>query len=218
MRPKLYRMAALFTLAAAIAFPRVLLDRDVNGSSAEKTAKVLAAAEEHGELRFKPSTLANNPAASYPGRNLAAKGVTIGQIFGHPYDWLYQSWRSSMGVYGYMNAFAPDVLYWLVSVGLLLCLAGAVRHGFREGVFRRDAFVACCVASLVVLSSIVHSWAYDFQPQGRYLMPIAALLAALALAHPVLLRSRMMSAGLAVSYLASLFSFLFFAIPILASR
>lgn len=218
LRPKLYRMAALFMLAAAVAFPRVLLDRDVNGSSAEKTAKVLAAAEKHGELRFKPSTLANNPAASYPGRNLAAKGVTIGQIFGHPYDWLYQSWRSSMGVYGYMNAFAPDVLYWLVSLGLLLCLAGAVRHGFREGVFRRDAFVVCCVASLVVLSSIVHSWAYDFQPQGRYLMPIAALLAALALAHPVLLRSRLMSAGLAVSYLASLFSFLFFAIPILASR
>jgi hypothetical protein len=218
LRPKFYRMAALFSLAAMLAFPRVMLDRDVNGGSAEKTAKVLAAAEKYGEVRFKPSTLANNPAASYPGRNLAAKGVTIGQLFGHPYDWLYQSWRSSMGVYGYMNAFAPEWLYLLVSIGLLLCLAGAFRHGIRDGTFRRDTFVVCCIAALVVLSSIVHSWAYDFQPQGRYLMPIAALLAVLALAHPILLRSRLMSAGLATSYLASLFSFLFFAIPILASR
>ncbi|KRA53571.1 hypothetical protein ASD77_02525 [Pseudoxanthomonas sp. Root65] len=218
LRPKFYRMVALFSLAAMLAFPRVMLDRDVNGGSAEKTAKVLAAAEKYGEVRFKPSTLANNPAASYPGRNLAAKGVTIGQLFGHPYDWLYQSWRSSMGVYGYMNAFAPEWLYLLVSIGLLLCLAGAFRHGIRDGTFRRDTFVVCCIAALVVLSSIVHSWAYDFQPQGRYLMPIAALLAVLALAHPILLRSRLMSAGLATSYLASLFSFLFFAIPILASR
>lgn len=218
LRPKFYRMVVLFSLAAMLAFPRVVLDRDVNGGSAEKTAKVLAAAEKYGEVRFKPSTLANNPAASYPGRNLAAKGVTIGQLFGHPYDWLYQSWRSSLGVYGYMNAFAPEWLYLLVSIGLLLCLAGAFRQGIRDGTFRRDTFVVCCIAALVVLSSIVHSWAYDFQPQGRYLMPIAALLAVLALAHPILLRSRLMSAGLATSYLASLFSFLFFAIPILASR
>lgn len=218
LRPKFYRMAVLFAVAAMVAFPRVWLDRSVNGGSEEKAEKVLVAAEKYGEVRFKPSTLANDPASSYPGRNLAAKGVTLGQLFGQPYDWLYQSWRSSLGVYGYMNAFAPEWLYWLVSVGLLLCLAGAVGHSLRDGSFRGDAFVVSCAAGLIVLSSIIHSWAYDFQPQGRYLMPIAALLAALALAHPLLLRSRLMTTGIAVSYLASLFSFLFFAIPILASR
>lgn len=218
LRPRLYRMAALFAVAAAIAFPRVWLDKSANGSSAEKAEKMLVAAEKYGEVRFKPSTLENDPASSYPGRNLAAKGVGLSQVLGKPYDWTIQSWRSSLGVYGYMNAFAPEWLYLLISVGLLLCLAGAARHAVRDSSFRLDLYVVGCVGALVMLSSVVHSWAYDFQPQGRYLMPIAALLSALAMAHPLLLRSRLVTTGVAISYLGSLFSFLFYAIPVLTSR
>jgi hypothetical protein len=218
LRPRLYRMVALFAVAAAIAFPRVWLDKSINGSSENKAEKMLVAAEKYGEVRFKPSTLKNDPASSYPGRNLAAKGVGIGQVLGEPYDWTVQSWKSSLGVYGYMNAFAPEWLYLLISVGLLLCLAGLARYAMRDPTFRIDLCVVVCVSALVVLSSVVHSWAYDFQPQGRYLMPIAALLSALALAHPILLRSRLVTTGVAVSYLGSLLSFLFVAIPVLTSR
>jgi hypothetical protein len=218
LRPRFYRMGALFFVAAAIALPRIVLDRDVNGSSEQKAQKTLAAAEKYGELRFKPSTLANDPASSYPGRNLAAKGVGLSQIMAQPYGWPYHSWRSSLGVYGYMNVFAPDWLYRLLSVGLVLCLTGMLRHAARDASFRPDLFVATCVSVLVALSSIVHSWAYDFQPQGRYLMPIVALGSALMLAHPILMKSRLVRAGLAMSWLAATFSFLFFAIPVLADR
>lgn len=218
LRPKFFRMAAIFAVAVIIAFPRVWLDKSVNGSSAEKAEKLVVAAEKYGELRFRPSTLKNDPASSYPGRNLAAKGVTLRQVLGEPYGWVSQSWRSSLGVYGYMNAFAPDWIYWLISIGLLTCVAGAVRYALRDASFRTDLFVVVCMSGLVLLSSIVHSWVYDFQPQGRYLMPIAGLASALMLAHPALGRSRLTTTGVAVCYLASLFCFLFFAIPVLASR
>ncbi len=218
LRPRLYRLSALIAMAVAVAAPRIWLDRDVNGDSAAKAAKVLAAAEQHGEVRFKPSTLKNDPASSYPGRNLAAKGVSLGQVLGEPYNWTTQSWRSSLGVYGYMNAFAPDWLYLLISAGMMLCFAGVARLALRDRDFRVDLCMVGCASILVLLSSLIHSWAYDFQPQGRYLMPIAALIAALALAHPVSSRSRLIGTGIAISYLGSVLSFLFFAIPVLASR
>ena len=73
--------------------------------------RMSAVAEERAQLPFKPSTVASNPQGSYPGLALAAKGVTLSEIVGTPYEWFASSWRSFFGVYGYMSVFGPPILY-----------------------------------------------------------------------------------------------------------
>jgi hypothetical protein len=217
LRPKLYRVILIFAAALIVATPRIAMDWVVNGSPAEKSAKMQAAAERNAELALRPSTLEKNLGASLPGLHLAAKGVQVAQIVGAPYNWLEISWRSLLGVYGYMTVFAPDPLYWMLGAGWLFIVLGATSSGHRVE-NRKYLFATVAGMALVALSSIVHSWANDFQAQGRYLLPGLAMLAAYLLSSPGLLRGRWVSIGMATCFVGAVLSFGFVALPALAGR
>ena len=215
LRLRLYRLGLLFALALVAASPRVAADMAVNGTSAQKSARMLIAAERHADPRFKPSTLETNPSASSPGFNLAAKGVTFSQIIGQPYGWATNSWRSLLGVYGYMNIFAPPLLYWLLGTGVLMLCFSMVGWALARAEARRDLVVAVAGIALVALSSIVFSWGTDIQAQGRYLFPGLAIIAIYLLSQPGLLRTRWASFGVALCFVGSVLSFVGVALPAL---
>lgn len=218
LRPRLYRLGLLFVLALVVAVPRVVVDIVVNGTPTQKAVRMSIAAERHAGLRFKPSTLETNLPASSPGLSLAAKGTTLSQVMGQPYDWAANSWRSLLGVYGYMNIFASPLLYWLLGAGVLMLCFSMVTWAFTRAQARRDLIVAVVGIALVTLSSIVHSWANDFQPQGRYLFPSLAIIAAYLLSQPAILRTRLASFGVALCFVGSVLSFVSVALPALAGR
>lgn len=218
LRPRLYRLGLLFALAVVVASPRIAADIAVNGTSTQKSVRMSIAAERHAGPRFKPSTLATNPSASYPGLKLAAKGVTFSQVMGQPYGWAATSWRSMLGVYGYMSIFAPALLYWLLGAGVLMLCFSMVGWALARAEARRDLVVAAAGIALVALSSIVHSWANDFQPQGRYLFPGLAIIAAYLLSQPAILRTRWASFAVALCFVGSVLSFVGVALPALAGR
>lgn len=218
LRPRLYRLGLLFALAVVVASPRIAQDIAVNGTSAQKSVRMSAVAEQYADPRFKPSTLVTNPSASFPGLGLAAKGVTFTQIMGQPYGWAANSWRSMLGVYGYVNIFAPPLLYWLLGAGVLMLCFSMVGWALARAEARRDLVVAVAGIALVALSSIVHSWANDFQAQGRYLFPGVAIVAAYLLSQPGILRTRWASFAVALCFVGSVLSFVGVALPALAGR
>jgi hypothetical protein len=207
MRSQLYRLVLLFGLAVAVALPRVVADVVANGGPAEKSQRMTAAAERHAGPLFKPSVVEKNLAGSYPGIRLAARGVPFSQIMGQPYAWTLNSWRSMLGVYGYMNVFTPNVLYWLLSSGLLMLGISMVAWARKRQEAQRALMVTVAGTALVALSSIVHSWANAFQAQGRYLFPGLVIVGIYLLSQPGLLRTRLASIGVALCFVTSVLSF-----------
>lgn len=217
LRPKLYRVILIFAAALIVAIPRIAMDLVVNGSPAEKSAKMEAAAERNAELALRPSTLEKNLGASLPGLHLAAKGVRVAQIVGAPYNWLEISWQSLLGVYGYMTIFAPSPLYWMLGAGWLFIVLGVSSSG-QHVENRKYLFATAAGMALVASSSVVHSWANDFQAQGRYLLPGVAILAGCLLNQPAIMRSRWTLIGIATCFVGSVLSFATVALPALAGR
>jgi hypothetical protein len=197
----------LFGLAITVALPRVVADVVANGGAAEKSQRMIAAAERHAGPLFKPSVVENNLAESYPGIRLAARGVPFSKIMGQPYAWTLNSWRSMLGVYGYMNVFPPSILYWLLSGGLLMLTISMVAWARKRTDAQRALMVAVAGIALVALSSIVHSWANAFQAQGRYLFPALVIAGIYLLSQPGLLRTRLASMGVALCFVVSVLSF-----------
>jgi hypothetical protein len=218
LRPRLYRLGLLAALALIVALPRVVADVAVNGGPAQKAERMSIAAEHYAGPLFKPSVVATNLSASYPGIHLAAKGVTFSQVMGQPYEWATISWRSMLGVYGYMSIFAPPVLYWLLSAGMIVLCLGLVWWALTHMEGRLGLAVAGAGIVLVVLSSVVHSWVNVFQPQGRYLLPGLAIIAIYLLSQPGLLRTRWVAFGVALCFVGSVLSFASVALPALAGR
>lgn len=218
LRPKLARVALVFLAALLVAAPRIAADLAINGSPSEKSAKMQVAQERHAELALKPSTLAGNLGASSPGLHLAAKGVPLSQLLGAPYHWLEISWRSLLGVYGYMTVWAPPPLYWLLGAGWLLLTLGLVRRREPPAGIRGLGIATVACMALVALSSLVHSWANDLQAQGRYLLPGLAMLAAYLLSQPGLLRTRWVAWGMGTCFVGAVLSFALVALPALAGR
>jgi hypothetical protein len=217
LRPRLYRLAVLFTLAVAVALPRFVADFAVNGNSAQKSERMKIAAEQHAGPLFKPSVIAANLSESYPGIHLAEKGVGFSQIIGQPYAWAANSWRSMLGVYGYMNIFAPPVLYWLLSAGMFMLCLSLIAWAYKHPEARRVLIVAVAGVALVALSSFVHSWANAFQAQGRYLLPGLVIIGIYLLSQPGLLRTRSTAFAIALCFMISVLSFVCVALPAGAS-
>lgn len=213
LRVPFARMALLFCMALLVALPRIGADIRANGVPAQKSISMSKAAEHYADKRFKPSTLALNPSESYPGLHLAAKGVQFGQVFNQPYGWMGNSWRSFLGVYGYMNIFAPASIYMILSLCWVALLVAVVLFSGQTREARRASVLAGLGISLVALSSLVHSWANDFQPQGRYLFPSIAMIAIFLLDQPHLARTRIVSYSVILAYLAGLVSFIGIAMP-----
>jgi hypothetical protein len=98
-------------------------------------------------------------------------------FFGHIYgrNWLWATFRSFIGSFGYMTIWYPPWFYKTVAGMVLLAgagLVGGIRRlgGIRKGNQYKFMFWVGVgmVAVVTVLLSAWTSWANEFQPQGRY--------------------------------------------------
>ena len=101
-------------------------------------------------------------------------------------SWILSSWRSLIGVFGYMNIPLPDSYYAIYKymiiagfVGILVKAVAKFLRSSKRGKFKNSMLFSVWIAfaSLVTIYlSAYNSWHTDYQPQGRYIITITPLL------------------------------------------
>jgi hypothetical protein len=98
-------------------------------------------------------------------------------------NWFELSFKSSIGGFGYMNVWLPDVVYNIILVILCFSVFGLIVKGwdiwhlFRNLKFKRffvqyNFYIALCIMIILALFlDLQYSYKTDFQPQGRYFFP-----------------------------------------------
>lgn len=96
-------------------------------------------------------------------------------------DWLKISYYSFIGKFGYMSISLQKWMYWIFNVIFLSGLAGLIirlKHMTKEKEGIQDKqktlFCVCMVVSAIipVLLALNYSYLSDWQPQGRYWLPM----------------------------------------------
>lgn len=120
--------------------------------------------------QYKPSL---NPNPHHTGMGL------WGMLFGQ--QWLHKVFQSFVGVFGYMDVYLPQGIY---AVYLVIFTGGALgclirlkrlfairknREWVMEGFFHIGMLAAIGITNFL---NLYHSYFVDFQPQGRYSLPM----------------------------------------------
>lgn len=140
----------------------------------EKDKIVAEVREEKAHYEFKPST---EPVELYPGVRLYDRGVSLRELFDN-YHFAQVSFKSLIGVYGYMQFYGSSfyyksmlVLYFILCLYLLFHI---IKSRDKEKIIQYILFNLIGVLSVCL--SIYTSWFNDFQPQGRYVLTLFLIL------------------------------------------
>lgn len=90
-------------------------------------------------------------------------------------QWFDWSFKSFIGVFGYMVIWLPNWIYLIyamfISIGLILGIIALLKDRKNHGCYSIQLLISCLVAlAFPLILSIYYSWATDYQPQGRYLI------------------------------------------------
>lgn len=224
-RSTLQKYGVVTLVALSVFAFRVGLDLSVNGETnfagasyinyffnglESRPGKLLAYQEEIAEPNFKPSTLESERYSSRPDINMRAKGVPASALLSE-WRWHVLSFESFTGVYGYMNIFGPNWYYramFILYSLLVLYVITAVAISKDRNWVKQVALTAAASAISIILSFYL-SWSYAFQAQGRYLFPIIPMVALLVYSNRRHLDGRLMNGLIAVSFVLSVWSFVF---------
>jgi hypothetical protein len=179
-------------------------DHYVNGDHANKSQIV---AEEFAQQDFKPSS--QDIGVAHFGIHMREMGLSYKDLF-VVWDWHIWTFRTSFGTYDYMKIYAPFIYYRYMSWALIaLCLAVGLP------LFRSDREAALLTglalffSAACIFQSTWHSWVNDFQAQGRYLFPIAAITGMLMARRYERLVNMFIPVCAGAMYALSIYSFVF---------
>jgi hypothetical protein len=184
----------------ATAGPRIAYDLHVNGSPAQKQARIIAQAEALAAPIFKPSMQKKG------SLNLRGKGVSLRNTLRPPLSWARHSF---FGSYNYNSIQASPSFYYLFlgTYGIFLIYLTAI-VALRGDMTERVVLCAATASSMLVIGlSLYHSWTSDFQPQGRYLFAIFGLVAIVVARNRHVLNPTIVNPFLVGAFLLSAYSF-----------
>ena len=200
-------MGALLLIIGCVSVPRVTYDIYVNGAPQEKAARLRATAD----ALANPGWRTTDPPGSrheWNKRRLRERGMSISAILWEM-QWAKQTIMMSFGGYGYRSHFANGSYYWILPGCFLLFVLYVTRQSLASNLPANAAVLAwawlCCLA--IVGLSVYHSWANDFQPEGRYLFGIFAIFAVLVSRCRRWLAPLTVNALIGVCFALSLYSF-----------
>jgi hypothetical protein len=192
-------------IAALIALPNIVYQQWVNDFNL--SAKRVAQMEKMAAPGFKPSEVT----ASYsPWHvNMRAKERPFQELLS-VYDWHFISFKSMVGVYGWMNVFSPTWYYWAIFL-LYILLFGRLflpsrPFGLSEVILTGIAIFGMAASCL---ASFINSWTVAFQAQGRYLFPVFCLFLLLLGYKWERLPKKFFYSGFLITGLLSLWNFIF---------
>lgn len=182
----------------------------IAGNFEKKESRLMRYQEEIAEPPYKPSTIEHDLGSTYPLLRLKDKGVSYPDIF-RKYGWHSESFKSFVGVYGYMTIYGPKAYY--VAMGLLYAALAFYLVGIVLLRRQRDHLIEATLliigASLCLFVSSYLSWSYAFQAQGRYLFPMLPMIAIFVYCLRELISKRVFAALVIACFLLSAYSFIF---------
>lgn len=171
LKAALLRLLIIGCIGFALVGVRIGADLSVNGF--DKGEKIRTMQELTAKPMFKPSTPLNK---KYNYILLRDKGVPYFDFLSWS-RWGEKSYRSGFGAYGYMTVVANDMYYNIVRVfGLACLLFMGISIAVRGGRSGNILFAGAVLVSLaLIFTASYYAWTVDFQAQGRYFFPIAAI-------------------------------------------
>lgn len=147
------------------------LDYRVNGP--DRAAKLEQAREHLARKMYRPSTPLSK---LHPYLLMKKRGISLKEVL-QRYRWGEKSFRTSFGVYDYTSISGPFSYYNMVRyTGLLLLASLLVPVAIRGGSAGISLALLTLVMSVALLAvALHHAWTVDFQAQGRYFLPILAM-------------------------------------------
>ena len=171
------RLILILTSSAVIGLSIFLawnyLDVSINGT--HKKVKIDKLAEKFALPQYKPSQQSSNQSAD--NFHLRDKGMKFKEIL-LDHQWYKSTFKSFWGTYGYMSVSAPAP-YYLLILFFIISFVGLLCFQFIGSMNSSDRVLLLLLAGFIfitILTSIFHSWTYDYQPQGRYLFPIIGMI------------------------------------------
>jgi hypothetical protein len=226
----LRKFAFMLLIAVAILTFRVGLDFYVNGETnfagisyvnkffgnLETKGKLLAYQEEIAQYDCKPSTLEKDLMHSHKDLKLKDKGLSLIGLFTEK-QWHKSSFNSFVGAYGNMNIWASGRYYapmLILYIAFLLYVAFSVIRSKKAKSIKQLAitFFACF---LTVFISVMFSWIYAFQSQGRYLFPVIGMVGLFIYANRQHLNNLIVHLFIIVTFLFSIYSFIFWGLKMI---
>lgn len=214
-RMRAVRFAGVYGVALALAAPWAAMDVAKNGFGEARQSITDAVRDEHAAEPFRPSTATSATEGIGAGFGLAAKGISPAALLDSPHHWHVITARSLFGYYGFMEftGAAHDFIVHVFALCTVLVLCAVV--GLRQRQIDASQLLLCVgMTGMLFYASFLHSWTYDFQPQGRY------ILGGLAFMLPLLLLdlrrggvlTKLASLALGVCFALSAYSFIFYGI------
>jgi hypothetical protein len=166
-------------VATALAAARYYADERVNTTLERKQQALIQLQEKFAKPEYKPSTVYAYKPNSYYGIELRERGTPLGALLVAPWSWPGKTFASATGIYGWLQWGPPQAYHLLIALAYLALLGSYGWGVWRSRSLDRavESGLVVAFAALTVAISLYHSWAHDFQAQGRYLFPVAAMLA-----------------------------------------
>ena len=141
----------------------------------DKLGVILDVTEQKAEYGYKPSTPAMEAAYSM---RFFEKGISLGELLTQ-YDFHTNLFRTFAGFFG-SYAFGEADWYYLVMGILYLVLLGRTIQRLwkqKKAIYRWEIAAVAFTCFIQYVLIVGNSWFVDFQPQGRYLLPILFFIA-----------------------------------------
>jgi hypothetical protein len=192
-------------VAVLIAIPKMGYQQWVNEFNLGE--KRVAQMEKTAAPGFKPSQVT----ASYsPWHvNMHAKDQSLLELLS-VHQWHSVSFKSMVGVYGWMNIFSPD---WYYGAMLLLYTLLFARVCLPSRPFKWTELTLIVIGifgmAATAVASLLNSWTVAFQAQGRYLFPVFCIFLILLAYQWERLPKKFFYLGFLITGLLSLGNFIF---------
>jgi len=161
----------ILLVAALIALPKIGYQQWVNEFNlAEKRVEQM---EKTAAPGFKPSQVTTSYSPWHV--NMRAKGRPFQELLS-VHQWHSISFKSMVGVYGWMDVFSPWWYYWVMFL-LYAILFTSLCFPSRPFALPELTLTAIGVFGMVAscIASLINSWTVAFQAQGRYLFPLLCI-------------------------------------------
>jgi len=215
-RQAMLRIGSLLALSLCVALPWILVDALKNAGGPGKAVVAEQMREQYAHPPFRIS-IASAMSAEESSFKLRDKGVPMSALLEAPKEWHVGTFRSFFGTYGYMEFFNSEAGYRFIGILALTTLLLAMFWGLAKGaVSVSQTIISLGCAAALIGASFLHSWTYDFQPQGRYVLGILVMTVPLFQWVGEYAQSRVVFTALALCLTAtSAYSYITFAFPYL---
>ncbi len=177
----------------------------------DKLGAVAEVTERQAEYGYKFST---PPMEAAYSMRFFEKGISLGELLTQ-YDFHTNLFRTFAGFFG-SYAFGAADWYYLVMGTLYLILLGRVIWRLwmqKKSIFRWETGAVSLVCFIQYVMIVGNSWFVDFQPQGRYLLPILFFIAYLISRIEHVWEDKLLRTVLVCTSVLSLYAFACVGIP-----